>query len=564
MQQPEPTPPREPPPRRREQRRWIVIAVFAIVVAITAARGFNPYTGIAPHIDSGVYVGAAEHILHGRVLYKEIWDHKPPVVHAIDTLALRFGDHTVNSVRSMERWWAALAALAVLAIGFLAFENVALAGVASLLFVMHFYHPNVVRGNQPEEYGSILTLVAILLCVASTACRRWALPSAAASGLFFALACLTKETFALGVIPWPVFLAWGAHQRRTPWLRTVSWYVAGFAVPFAVFLGYLLWNGALDNWLDVLRFNLSYVRFDARNEPNPALLGSLLQGSARAYELVFAVSRVTAVAAMLGAVSVAVRDFRRKSRGLPIVFLAFFLFNLFGVSLARRYGYYYLQLVSGYVLLAACGLAFLLCLARRRRTLQAGIVAVFVGALLTVDGHEAGRFGRALAQRRTTFHGDDEVVSFIRANTASSDPIWNLVREGSAVYAHADRLSPTRFFYISANLFRDLPDPEGARREIGEALAVRPPKIIVFDGDNAWLAKADLVEWFRTNYEPTSVARVFLRRASTASGGPSAMRSRFPEAGSVEPFSGICFLPATAGPPGFGQPLGARAARAGV
>ena len=512
MQQPERTPPPEPPPRRRAQGRWIAITVVAVLVAIVAARAFNPYTGTAPHIDSGVYLGAAEHILHGKVLYKEIWDHKPPVVHAIDALALRFGDHTVNSIRSMERWWAALAALAVLAIGVIAFENLALAGVASLIFVMHFYHPNVMRGNQPEEYGSILTLVAVMLCLASTACRRWSLPAAAASGLFFALACLTKETFALGAFPWPVFLAWDAHRRRTPWLRTASWFVAGFAVPFAAFLGYLLWNGALGDWVDVLRFNLSYVRFDARSEPNPGLLGSLLQGTVRAHELVLAVSRVTAFAGLLGAASAAFGEFRSRTRGLPLVLLASFVLNLAGVSLARRYGYYYLQLVSGYVLLAACGLALLLFLARGRRTLQAGIVAVFLAVLLTADGGEAARFGRALAQRRATFHGDDEVISFIQANTGPSDTIWNLVREGSAVYAHADRLSPTRYFYIAANLFRDLPDPEVAKREIRQSLAAQPPRIVLFDGDEAWLGKVELAEWFRQNYAPTPVATVFLRR----------------------------------------------------
>ena len=512
------------PERRGAAWRRVTVAALTVAVATVALRAFNPYTGTAPHIDSGVYLGAAEHLLHGRVLYREVWDHKPPVVHTIDALVLSFGDHTVNSVRSIERWWAALAAAAVLAIGLLAFENVALASVASLLFVMHFYHPNVMRGNQPEEYGSILTLVAILLCLASAAYRRWSLASAAASGLFFAVACLTKETFALGAIPWLPFLAWQTYRRRTSWLRTVCWFGAGFAVPFTAFFGYLLWNGALGDWLDTLRFNLSYIRFDARNEPNPGLLASLLPGFTRGNELVFAVSRATAVGAVLGAASAAFGEFRRRTRGLPLVLLLFFVLNLVGVSLARRYGYYFLQLVSGYVLLAACGLAFLLFLARGRRTLQAGIFAVFVGALLTADGHEAARFVRTLAQPRAIFHGDDEVVAFIRANTTPSDPIWNLVREGSAVYAHADRLSPTRFFYIAANLFRDLPDPQGAKREIREALTVRPPKIIVFDGDEAWLAKADLVEWFRNNYAPTRVARVFLRRPSTASGEPSRLK----------------------------------------
>jgi hypothetical protein len=251
------------------------------------------------------------------------------------------------------------------------------------------------------------------------------------------------------------------------------------------------------------------------------LVGLLAHGLSRGDGLVFGVSRVTALAALLGLASSAFGEFRRQTRGLPVVLLAFFLLNLVGVSLARRYGYYYLQLVSGYVLLAACGLAFLLFLARGRRLLQAGVFAVFVAAFLAVDGPESARFGRALVQQRATFHGDDEILAFIRANTTPSDPIWNLVREGSSVYAHADRLSPTRFFYIATNLFRDLPNPAGAKREIREALAMRPPKIIVFDGDEAWLAKADLVEWFRNGYAPTQVARVFLRRSPTVSSGTS-------------------------------------------
>jgi hypothetical protein len=521
MQETQENPPAEPPPRHREQGHRIVIAVVGGVLAIVAARAFNPYTGIAPHIDSGVYLGAAEHLLHGRVLYREVWDHKPPVVHTIDALALRFGDHTVNSVRSIERWWAAFAAAAVLAISLLVFENVALASLASLLFVMHFYHPNVMRGNQPEEYGSILTLAAILLCLTSTVYRRWSLASVAASGLFFGLACLAKETFALGAIPWLLFLAWDARHDRGLLARRVRCFLLGLAVPWLGFLSYLLWNGAMGDWLGVVRFNLSYIRFDARNEPNPGLMASLLPGLSRGNEIVFAVSRSTAVAAVLGAASAAFGEFRRRTRAMPLVFLVFFVVNLVGVSLARRYGYYYLQLVSGYVLLAACGLAFLLFLARGRRLLQAGVFAVFVAALLAVDGPEAARFGRALVQQRATFHGDDEILAFIRANTTPSDPIWNLVREGSSVYAHADRLSPTRFFYIATNLFRDLPNPAGAKREIREALAMRPPKIIVFNGDEAWLAKADLVEWFRNGYAPTQVARVFLRRSPTVSSGTS-------------------------------------------
>jgi hypothetical protein len=46
----------------------------------------------------------------------------------------------------------------------------------------------------------------------------------------------------------------------------------------------------------------------------------------------------------------------------------------------------------------------------------------------------------------------------------------------------------------------------------------------VFDGDEAWLAKADLVEWFRNGYAPTRFVRVFLRRPRTVSGEPSRLK----------------------------------------
>jgi hypothetical protein len=501
------------PPRR------IAIVVLAAVLSVLAMRAFNPYTGTPPHIDSGVYLGVAEHLLHGRILYREVWDHKPPLVHVIDALALAAGDHTVNSVRTMERWWAAIAALAMLAIALVAFDNLAVAGLASLLFVVHFYHPNIMRGNQPEEYGSILTLLGIALCLASlTPLTRRSASLAAASGLLFGLACLAKETFVLGVPPWLALLVWDArHDRRLAVRRTLL-FLAALLIPPLTFLAYLLWNGAVGDWWDVIRFNLSYIRFDASNEANPGFPGLLADGFRRANELVFGVSRVTAAAALLGCASAASASFRRRTNALPVVLVAFFLFNLASVSLARRYGYYYLQLVPAYVLLAAFGVAFLAFLARTRRGLGAALIALVALGLVAADTREAARFACAVSHPRALFQADHDLVSFIDASTAPADPIWNLVRDGSAVYAHADRLSPTRFIYLGVNLFRDLPHPEAARDEIRTALAARPPKIILFDGDASWLAKAGLEEWFRTNYQPGPLAMVFVRKPAVPPG----------------------------------------------
>jgi len=483
------------------------------VLAFLGLRSFNPYTGVAPHIDSGVYLGVGEHLLRGRVLYREVWDHKPPVTGTLDALALALGDHTVNAVRTMERWWAAFAAVAVFAIALLAFGDVTIAGVASLLFLVHFYHPNVMRGNQPEEYGSILTLGGVALCLASLVPRvRTPAALATGAGVLFGLACLTKETFALGVLPWLGFVLWAGRHDRRLMLRRGAYLLAGLLMPPLVFVIYLAWNGAVPDFLDVVRFNLHYVRFDAASEPNSGVLGMLLQGCGRGDELVFGVSRVTVAAAVLGVVSVAFAGFRRRMRGLPVALVAFLLLNLAAVSLARRYGYYYSQLVSGYVLLAACGLAFLADVARRWRIRACLVVAIFLVGAVLADWREATAFVRRLEQPRAYFSGDRELVRYVKANTEPGDTIWNLVREGSSIYAHADRLSPTRFYYVSVHLFRDLPDPEAARREIRCALDSHPPKLVLFDGNDAWLAKVHLDDWFRANYAPAGFPSVYKRK----------------------------------------------------
>jgi hypothetical protein len=409
----------------------------------------------------------------------------------------------------------------VLAVVVLVFDNLAVAGLASLLFLVHFYHPNVMRGNQPEEYGAILTVLAVALSLGSVAARgRRSLVLATASGLLFGLTCLAKETFALGIPPWLFLLVWqGTNDRRLA-IRRALGFVCGLFVPLLAFLVYLVWNGALGDWVNVVRFNLSYIRFDARNQPNPGLLGLLADGFRRANQLVLGVSRATSAAALLGLASILSASFRRRTHSLSAVLGAFFLLNLVGVSLARRYGYYYLQLVPGYVLLAACGLAFLAFLVRTRRGVDAIAIGFVAVVLVTTNLRESARFVRSVSQPRAFFHGDDELAAFIDANTTPHDRVWNLVRNGSAIYADARRLSPTRFIYIAVNLFRDLPDPDAARREIRDSLDARPPKIVLFDGDVGWLEKAGLEQWFSTHYRRGPVSTVFLRKAAPPEATP--------------------------------------------
>lgn len=77
-------------------RAGVALALSAALFFV-GARAFHPSTGVVPHIDSGVYLTAGSQILSGKVLYREVWDHKPPLVHLIKAAALAVGDHTTAS-----------------------------------------------------------------------------------------------------------------------------------------------------------------------------------------------------------------------------------------------------------------------------------------------------------------------------------------------------------------------------------------------------------------------------------------------------------------------------------
>jgi len=280
-----------------------------------------------------------------------------------------------------------------------------------------------------------------------------------------------------------------------------------------VFGAYLVWNQATQAWLDVIRFNLHYARFDGEGAPNPGLVGLLAAGIGRGGQVLFSVSRITTIAAVAGAMSMFVPGFRRQTAGFPVATSAFFLANLFGVSLARRYAYYYLQLVSSYVLLAACGLALLCYLTRRRRWLAPVVTGVTALALLAVDPKPSADFLRSLAHPRERWDVGADRAAVVRALTRPDEPIWNLIRGGDWIYAMADRLAPTRFLYLPAHLFRDLPDAEAARREIVSALETHPPRVVLCDEDRSAMTEAGLQDWFEHNYVPGPLPDVYVTRA---------------------------------------------------
>jgi hypothetical protein len=69
-------------------REIVVPACASMVGAVIALFPSNPHNLTLPSRDSGVFLYVAWRFLNGDIPYRDVWDHKPPLVYFVDALGL--------------------------------------------------------------------------------------------------------------------------------------------------------------------------------------------------------------------------------------------------------------------------------------------------------------------------------------------------------------------------------------------------------------------------------------------------------------------------------------------
>lgn len=243
------------------ERRSLILAGFFLVAAFIGWRSPNYVMRETPAWDSGGFITTAVHMRHGRVLYKDVFDHKPPMIFFLLSFLACDDDiaGTVNAVRYFEKAAAALMTVLMFAtiMSFVRRPILALAGAA--LFAFTHYHPSFFNsGNLTEEYGNIFLLLAIFFCSPPPLRRRGRL-SLFLVGFFSCCAGLTKEPFTFSCLPWMAYAilmsrTWGIRLRHG-----VPFLVAGSLAALVPFTIYFAYNGALYDWYYNYVFNVQYA-----------------------------------------------------------------------------------------------------------------------------------------------------------------------------------------------------------------------------------------------------------------------------------------------------------------
>ncbi len=436
------------------------VVTFGLLAAVALAVLVpNHPAGRVPGEDAGVFFYIASLILDGGAPYRDVWDHKPPLVYAVDALGL--------ALAGREGVWALqlLALMVAVFAGYVAMTRsfgprAALVGsIAWLIAVPRLYLDNGRQTSFAELLG--LPFQFLILLVVATAPPGRVTPRHVLAGMFAGIAFLAKPTLVAITLAYVAVGAW--HARRSP--------RSALAVPLALAVGAVLviaiaaialnTRAALGDAIDqVFRYNAAYASF----APLESRLSAIPQGIRLTLPSGLA---LVALGAWLYAIV------RREGAATPLLAVAVVALpiEMLLSTSGRAYHYYFLAwLPSMAVLVAYAARA-------TERRLPANATTVLFAAVLVLMS-----FLPTLLVARLTTIGDDgslrAAASYLAANSRPSDTvfIWGSRTE---VLLLADRRAPTRFVYQYAPFYTR---GYGELRRIDELLAAltsAPPVLIV-------------------------------------------------------------------------------------
>lgn len=383
------TPERTP----RPDRRWaVVVAVFALGVALRLPTFFRPVLSD----DEAIYATTADALSRGDLLYRDVVDHKPPLIYHIYQAGFSaMGAYNIHGAHAFVVL-AVLVTAAFLMVARKVDDPASRAGLASALLYLVFsttWHDYDALAANCELFVVAAQAIAAWLLVQDRArpTPNGKLVSHFAVGCLIGVAALFKYqglTFlgvSVGVLLWSYLIGKLAPMRL---VGLVGCQLVGAVVPIALYLGACVMAGNAEATIYWFRFNFSYVGAGLRGAQavaRAAYRTAMIGGVAI---VPYALGLVGAVGVVRGVVR-HVRHGLRNSSGqnfdqdvspVALVGLLWLATSAIAVSAGGRFFGHYFHLVLAPLCLLAGPL--LIAVWRRGRAFRIGLSLLSLGPAL--------------------------------------------------------------------------------------------------------------------------------------------------------------------------------------
>lgn len=475
------------------------MALAAVVIAGFVVRlpaGAEPLG-----IDQGLFASAARALSRGDVLYRDVWDQKPPAIFLTYLGAFTVFGWTAAAIAWLDLVASALTAWLVGAIGS------RLGGTTMGLVAAAIYASLTAPGWLYRNGGFLERSVAETFIALAVAVAAWRVVAGSSPlrtrdyvvlGVTCGLAIAYKPNAAVYV---PAILLWIAlyRERGAPLVRGAAWCALGCAVfPLLTFL-WLWQQGVLaDARVALFDFNRFYVAHSLGERPLFAGFYDAI-GFRIKFDPLWGAGAVGALAAAW--------TFARSRRVDPLPALAIAwgaaAALVILVNGAWLFNTYFIQALPPLALLAAWAVTGL---ATRSRVRQAAALAALVVISIPLIQknyprkvldvawadlqHWRGRndpavywdrFGAYGTARGYSARANAEVAAYIREHSTADDRIYQFGINSAGVYFETDRLPAQRFLRVNEFVPSLFPHPGFDLAAVARELAARRPLYLIFE-----------------------------------------------------------------------------------
>ncbi len=457
--------------------------LFVVLLVAGAAIVIYPTTPIVrslPGHDGGVFTYIGWRMTEGEIPYRDVWDHKPPVIFFIEALGRIISGGTL--------WGRNILQFIALCTGLLTgyfmmrrtFGELATFGGLALLLYAIVYTGSGTHMTEEYVIPSSFILLALYRKAVLQGARPW---MALLMGIISGLAFMTKQVLiAMPVAVCVCLLVELARTARYRELLTgIVYYLLGLLLVIGGFIAYFAYHDALlDFWLDAFGYNFKYAETES---------GGILWSGRKGMKIMQRAGlwRPAIVGLILLYPLYRLPSYRKAFGDpiLPAVMIDLPLEMYFSGLSERAYPhYFYLWLPPLSILSVVAFSQFI----RRfptpdgmpriqvSRTLMAALVATYVLASALMPA----TFMRYLVQDFDSFNlhvHRERAVKFVEENSTPDQKVLVWGSE-SSVNMGAKRVAPTRFVYQRA-IFEPYHPDRQILTEFYEGLKADPPVLVI-------------------------------------------------------------------------------------
>jgi hypothetical protein len=225
----------------------IPLLLILFIVLIKLPNFFEPHH----QVDESIYLTIGQGLREGKTLYKDIFDHKPPLIYW-----LSFFTKDLIQFKILGLFFSLTSAFYFYRISQKLFKSNFLVTFSNLLFIFLSFTP-IFEGNSVNGELIFITfnLIAINLFLEQKKDYSFLV------GLFFSLAILTKISAFSGILTAFLFIILTFSKKKK--ISYLKKGLTGFIFPIVITLIWSLWQGnLLETYQSVFIYNLLYVRYD--------------------------------------------------------------------------------------------------------------------------------------------------------------------------------------------------------------------------------------------------------------------------------------------------------------